>query len=103
MNLLVNAAQSIERDGLIRVTTRPDEGGVLVSVSDNGCGIPPQHLSRIFEPFFTTKPVGKGTGLGMSIAYDIVKKHGGDLQVESEVGRGTTFSIHLPLTPSEAD
>ncbi len=66
-------------------------------ISDTGAGIPPEIRDRIFEPFFTTKPVGKGTGLGLTISYDIVKKNGGDISVESEPGKGTTFTVILPV------
>ncbi len=97
MNILVNAAQSIETTGEIRLTTRAQDGWVAVTIADTGCGIPAESLHRIFEPFFTTKEVGKGTGLGLSIAYDIVKKHGGDIAVESQVGKGTTFTVRLPV------
>ncbi|RMG57166.1 MAG: PAS domain S-box protein [Deltaproteobacteria bacterium] len=97
MNLLVNAAQAIEKEGEIRVKTWHEDGNIFVRISDTGCGIPPENLNRIFEPFFTTKEVGKGTGLGLSISYDIVKKHGGDIQVESQVGEGTTFTIRIPV------
>jgi signal transduction histidine kinase len=100
MNLLVNAAQAIEEKGEIKIATRAFEGErphIEVQIEDTGRGIPPENLPRIFEPFFTTKPVGKGTGLGLHIAYDIVAKHGGSLSVASEVGRGTTFTISLPL------
>ena len=80
MNLLVNAAHSIEKEGTISIKTWKDDEFVYVSVSDTGCGISPEHLNRIFEPFFTTKDVGKGTGLGLSIVYDIItKKHKGDI------------------------
>jgi two-component system NtrC family sensor kinase len=68
-----------------------------VEISDDGCGIAPEHLERIFEPFFTTRAVGKGTGLGLSISYDIIKKHSGEITVESTVGKGTTFTIKLPV------
>jgi two-component system NtrC family sensor kinase len=98
MNLLVNAAQAIEDQGEIVITTRASETEILITIADSGSGIPPENLSRIFEPFFTTKEVGKGTGLGLSITYDIVtKKHGGKIEVASEEGRGTTFSVALPL------
>ncbi|MFH1215825.1 MAG: ATP-binding protein [Pseudomonadota bacterium] len=96
MNVLINAAQSIEKSGEIRIRTWHENSSVLISITDTGCGISPKHLSHIFEPFFTTKDVGKGTGLGMSITYDIIKKHRGDLTVESVVGVGTTFTISLP-------
>jgi signal transduction histidine kinase len=68
-----------------------------VTIADNGCGIPADKLHRIFEPFFTTKAVGKGTGLGLSIAYDIVKKHNGELSVQSEPGMGTIFRVMIPV------
>ena len=68
-----------------------------ISISDTGSGIAEEKLNKIFEPFFTTKPVGKGTGLGLSIAYDIVKKHNGEITVESEMGKGTTFTVQIPV------
>jgi signal transduction histidine kinase len=74
---------------------------VLVSISDTGKGIAPEDLERIFEPFYTTKPVGKGTGLGLSLAWGIVERHHGRIEVESEVGRGTTFTVTLPINPPE--
>jgi two-component system NtrC family sensor kinase len=97
MNILVNAAQAIENRGEIAVRTWSEDGSVCVRISDTGVGIPRENLSRIFEPFFTTKEVAKGTGLGLSIAYDIVKKHRGTIEVESEVGKGTSFTIKLPV------
>jgi len=97
MNLLVNAAHAIEGHGTIRLKTFREGGDIVVTISDTGKGISPENLTRIFEPFFTTKEVGKGTGLGLSISYDIIKKHGGKLTVESEVGTGTTFTVRLPL------
>jgi two-component system, NtrC family, sensor kinase len=97
MNLLVNAGHSIKEQGLITITTWSDKDTANVSIADTGCGIAPEHLTRIFEPFFTTKEVGKGTGLGLSISYDIIKKHHGDITVESTVGAGTTFTVRLPL------
>jgi signal transduction histidine kinase/DNA-binding response OmpR family regulator len=96
MNILVNAAQAIEKKGDIHITTRLEDDWVEIQISDNGCGIDPQNVSKIFDPFFTTKDVGKGTGLGMNIAYNIVKKHDGTIDVASEVGRGTTFTIRIP-------
>lgn len=100
MNLLVNAAHSIEKQGEITVRTWQEPESVCASVSDTGCGIPENVLNRIFEPFFTTKEVGKGTGLGLSISYDIVKKHNGEILVVSEPGRGSTFTVRVPFAES---
>jgi two-component system NtrC family sensor kinase len=98
MNLLVNASHAIDKQGRITVATRSDGTSATITIADTGCGIEESHRARIFEPFFTTKEVGKGTGLGLSISYDIIKKHGGEITVQSEVGKGTTFTITLPLT-----
>ncbi len=97
LNILVNAAQAIEKKGEIKIKTRAEAGQVKITISDNGSGIPENIREKIFEPFFTTKEVGKGTGLGMSISYDIIKEHHGQINVESEAGQGTTFTIVLPL------
>jgi PAS domain S-box-containing protein len=97
MNLLVNAAQSIKEKGDILVKTAGDNGMIHVTIADTGCGIEPDSLNRIFEPFYTTKEIGKGTGLGLSIAYDIIKKHNGNIAVTSEVGKGTSFTISIPI------
>jgi two-component system NtrC family sensor kinase len=97
MNLLVNAAHAIEHQGVITVRSWEEDGYVCVSVADTGQGIPEANLNRIFEPFFTTKEVGKGTGLGLSITYDIVKKHNGEITVRSEPGKGTEFSVRIPV------
>ena len=103
MNLLVNAAQAIEERGVITIRTGTDgKAWVWVEVEDTGKGIPPEHLRRIFEPFFTTKPVGKGTGLGLSLSYGIVERHGGRIDVRSEVGKGTVFRVWLPVTREDA-
>jgi two-component system NtrC family sensor kinase len=97
LNLLVNAGQSIAgKSGLIEIKTWADNQNIYVSIKDNGCGIPEKNQKRIFEPFFTTKEVGKGTGLGLSLVYDIIKKHKGQIIVDSEVGVGTKFNITLP-------
>ena len=96
MNILVNAAQAIEKQGVVKVRTWQDPDHQYVAISDNGSGIPPEIRGKIFEPFFTTKEVGAGTGLGMSIGYDIVKKHGGEIRLESQVGAGSTFTVVLP-------
>jgi two-component system, NtrC family, sensor kinase len=104
MNLLVNAAHAIERErGCIRVRTGAGDEQVWVEVADNGSGIAAEHLSRIFDPFFTTKAVGKGTGLGLSLSYGIVQKHGGSIEVSSQVGEGTTFRITLPIRQTSKD
>jgi two-component system, NtrC family, sensor kinase len=97
MNILVNAAQAIEKKGEIVVRTSLVEDQVEVKFSDTGCGISPENQQKIFDPFFTTKDVGKGTGLGMNIAYNIVKKHHGTIAVDSQVGKGTTFTIRIPV------
>lgn len=97
MNLLVNAAQAVGSGGEVRISTRREEANVLVTVEDNGCGIPKENLDRIFDPFFTTKPVGEGTGLGLSIIFGIIERHGGSIDVESTVGEGTTFTVALPI------
>ncbi len=101
LNLLVNAAHAIEQHGEIKVATRVEDGQVAISVSDSGCGIPEQNMDRIFEPFFTTKEIGTGTGLGLAISYEIIQSHGGTIDVESKVGRGTTFTVHLPIGNKE--
>jgi signal transduction histidine kinase len=99
MNLLANAAQAIGPDpGEVRVRTTCDDESATISVSDTGAGIMPADRKRIFDPFFTTKPVGEGSGLGLSIVFGIIEKHNGRIEVESEVGRGTTFHVSLPVT-----
>jgi two-component system NtrC family sensor kinase len=97
MNLLVNAAQAIEKQGVITIRTWREDSFILASITDTGCGMEQEIVNRIFEPFFTTKEVGKGTGLGLSITYDIVKKHGGEITVQSVPGKGTTFTVRIPL------
>jgi len=100
-NILLNAIQSIPEQGVIRIITGSERDGVTVRIQDNGIGIAPYNLGRIFDPFFTTKPVGSGTGLGLYLAYGIVNKHGGRINVISEPGKGTAFTVHLPLRPAE--
>jgi two-component system NtrC family sensor kinase len=97
-HILQNAIQASDRGGSIAVRTRLDgEGAVLVEIEDHGAGIRPEDLPHIFEPFFTTKPVGAGAGLGLSVSYGIVRDHGGSLEVESTVGRGSVFRVRLPV------
>jgi signal transduction histidine kinase len=102
--LLVNAAQAIGADGKITLSTGVEGSDVWIRIEDTGCGISEENLTRVFDPFFTTKPVGQGTGLGLSVSYSIVAKHGGQIEVASEVGRGTRFTVRLPIrhTPAEA-
>jgi len=96
MNILVNSTQAILEKGEIRIHTFVEGGDVKIAISDTGSGIPPDNLSKIFDPFFTTKAVGTGTGLGMNIAYNIVKEHKGHIEVKSEMGKGSCFTITLP-------
>ncbi|RME51100.1 MAG: FHA domain-containing protein [Deltaproteobacteria bacterium] len=103
MNILLNAFQAIEGEGKVWIHVACREGGkIAIRITDNGCGIPKENFHRIFEPFFTTKEVGKGTGLGLAISYGIIERHGGKIEVESEVGKGTTFTIILPPNPDTA-
>jgi len=103
INLLVNAAQAIKDHGEIIVRSWSDIDSAYVSISDTGSGISKENLQHIFDVFFTTKEVGKGTGLGLAISLEIVKKHGGELTVESEIGKGTTFTLRLPLVLSSQE
>ena len=104
MNLLVNAGHAIETHGTITIkTSRVGEDNVEIKISDTGSGIPEEAKSKIFDPFFTTKEVGKGTGLGLNLSYNIIAKHGGTIEVESEVGKGTTFTIILAAHSGEED
>ena len=96
MNILLNAAQAIEDNGEVRIQTRQNNQNIEIVIQDNGHGIETENLSRVFDPFFTTKDVGEGTGLGMNIAYNIVKKHDGSIDVESRQGEGTTFTVKIP-------
>lgn len=97
MNIIVNAGQAIDKDGLITISTSQRRDLVHITISDNGPGMDPEVVEHIFEPFFTTKEVGKGTGLGLNVAYNIIKKHDGNIDVQSDVGAGTTFTIILPV------
>ena len=100
LNLATNATQAMEgAQGKITLSSRTEDGGVVVEVADTGKGIAPENLQKIFDPFFSTKEIGKGTGLGLSISYKIVQQHGGRISVESSVGTGTTFRVWLPLQP----
>ncbi len=102
LNLLTNAAQAMPHGGKILLKSWSDDLFVYFSIQDTGCGIAPEHLERIFDPFFTTKPVGTGTGLGLSISFNIMKQHGGKIQVASVVGKGTRFVLTLPRQQQQA-
>lgn len=97
LNLVVNAAHAMNDVGTITLQTFADVGHVVIKVMDTGCGIHPENIQKIFDPFFTTKPVGKGTGLGLWICSTLIKKHSGELAVESQWGEGTTMTIRLPI------
>ena len=102
MNLVSNAIDASKENGRVVVRTAAVDGTARIEVIDEGTGIPPELRDRIFDPFFTTKPVGEGTGLGLSISYGIVNDHGGTIEVESAVGKGTTFVVSLPLREAAA-
>ena len=98
MNMLVNAAQAMEKEGTITIRTFQDDGFVCVSIADTGKGMPPEVVEKVFDPFFTTKEVGEGTGLGLNMAYNIVvNKHNGEILVDSKEGTGTIFTVKIPL------
>lgn len=99
-NLLVNAAQAVDGDGEVKISSRLEGESAVITIGDNGCGIEPNELRRIFEPFFTTKPVGEGTGLGLSITYGIIEKHRGTIHVESVLGTGTNVVVSIPIDSS---
>jgi len=105
MNMIINAAEAMNGNGRLTLVTRyvPAEGAVEIEFTDTGHGIKEENLERIFDPFFTTKEVGHGTGLGLAISYGIVKEHKGTITVQSEVGRGTTFTIRLPVSAGEQE
>ena len=106
LNLITNAFYVVNEkskqniaayEPTVEVSTKKEGNKVLIGVKDNGNGIPKNILDKIFQPFFTTKPTGQGTGLGLSLSYDIVKAHGGELKVETKEGEGSTFIIQLPV------
>lgn len=99
MNLIMNALQAIEGGGLIEISTLLRGGEVVVEVKDNGPGIPEAIRDQIWNPFFTTKEVGQGSGLGLAVSYNIVKKHQGEIEVESQQGQGALFTVRLPVCP----
>ena len=99
MNLLINAAHAIEDSGTITLRTGVDGHWVWFEIKDDGCGMDPEIVERLFDPFFTTKPAGKGTGLGLPLSYNIIKKHNGRIEVQTAPGKGTAFKVWLPVRP----
>jgi signal transduction histidine kinase len=100
INIIINACHSIRENGVINISSEVDHG-VRFIIEDNGCGIPEDILSKIFDPFFTSKPLGEGTGIGLSVSHGIVETMGGHIHVESEVGKGTRFTLCFPLEKRE--
>jgi len=103
LNLVLNAGQAVEDDGTIRIATERVKDDVIVRVEDDGPGIDPEILDRIFDPFFTTKNVGEGTGLGLGIAHQIIRAHGGAISVASEPGARTVFTVRLPIATENVE
>jgi two-component system NtrC family sensor kinase len=103
INIIVNAAEAMKGYGKLTITTKlsKDNQFIEIEFTDTGCGITPENMKKLFQPFFTTKEVGKGTGLGLAISYGIIERHKGKIQVHSEVGKGTTFTIKLPINIKE--
>jgi len=102
INLMINASHAVEKKGHIEISTQKAESGrIFVTVKDDGTGIRKRHLARIFDPFFTTKPVGQGTGLGLSVGYGIIRRHGGDITARNRKIKGAAFTISLPAAPPE--
>jgi len=99
MNIALNAAEAMKNHGMLSLATGLNKKGdyVEVRITDTGTGIPQENINKIFDPFFTTKNPQEGTGLGLSVSYGIIQKHHGDIIVESEVGKGTRFTIKLPV------
>jgi len=102
-NLIINAYHAMPKGGELRITTRAVGDHVQAIFADTGVGIPPENLKRIFDPFFTTKQVGKGTGLGLSVSHGIIESHGGKIEVDSQMGKGTTFVVALPVKQENDD
>jgi two-component system NtrC family sensor kinase len=100
LNLLNNAIYAVDKNdtGAVNLAAKKEGDNLIITVEDNGCGIPPENIGKIFMPFFTTKPVGQGTGLGLSTSYGIIERLGGQISVSSELNAGTTFTIRLPLS-----
>jgi two-component system NtrC family sensor kinase len=105
--LISNAYDAMGPEGTLTISTSASTSTtgpkVCAEFSDTGCGIPASHLAKIFDPFFTTKPLGRGTGLGLSVCYGIVSEHGGTIEVDSTEGKGSTFRIMLPVTLTRSE
>jgi signal transduction histidine kinase len=101
INLIQNAVQAMPSGGKLHVGLASADDHLVLTVRDSGVGIPPENLPRIFDPFFTTKPEGQGTGMGLSVSYGIIQRHHGQIEVDSQVGSGSTFTIRLPKNPPE--
>ena len=103
LNVIINAIQAItDSGGILTIKSMEERDELVVVISDTGIGIPQENLSRIFDPFFTTKDVGTGTGLGLSVSYGIIERLGGRIEVQSEINRGTTFTITIPKIQTSA-
>ncbi len=109
LNIIINALDATDAGGSITLTSgigvstsKPGQNGIEILCTDTGCGIPPENLNKLFDPFFTTKDIGHGTGLGLSVSYGIVERHGGTIWVQSKVGKGTTFKVWLPIEEQSA-
>ena len=105
VNLFINAIDAMPKGGrlTIGISKKQKTGFISIRISDTGCGIPNHLIGSIFNPFFTTKSTSKGTGLGLSVSKGIIEKHGGDIEVESKINEGTTFTIHLPIVSIPAE
>jgi PAS domain S-box-containing protein len=101
MNLLINAHQAINGAGTVGISTKGNGSTVVIQVKDSGCGISAEHLAHVWEPFFTTKSVGQGLGLGLAVTFNIVKRHNGEIKVESSEGEGTVFTVTLPVSQEQ--
>jgi signal transduction histidine kinase len=103
LNLVLNAGHAIATQGTITIRTKVEDDAIVAWIEDDGCGIPPELVDRIFDPFFTTKSVGEGTGLGLGIAHEIVRKHDGEISVDSTPEQGTKFRVRLPVPADTID
>jgi signal transduction histidine kinase len=97
MNLLINAGQAMTDKGDVFVRTFVNDNNIVIEIEDTGTGIAPENLAQIFTPFYTSKPIGEGTGLGLSISHQIIEQHDGEIKVTSELGKGSCFSVFLPI------